>query len=124
MATVEESPILATYYAILRGGAEQYGEGEKLLPLLSDSFVFDGPIAGRMEGAARFTIGVRGFIETVVSITMLHVVLAPKSAATLYDATLPSGRVRFAEFFEFEADRIRELRIHYAGSAYLAAGGR
>ena len=41
----------------------------------------------------------------------------------LYDAVLTNGTVRFTEFFELDGEVIRELRIQYNASDYLAAGG-
>ena len=42
----------------------------------------------------------------------------------LYDAELPNGTIRFCEFFEFQGDKIRELRIQYNAADYLSNGGR
>ena len=123
MTAINESPVLDRYYEVLLGGSDSYGDGAELLALLSENFVFDGPIAGRMEGGARFGHGVRGFIAAVRDITVLQVVLSDTGAAVLYDAALPSGTVRFSEFFEFDGDRIRELRIQYNAAEYIAAGG-
>jgi len=75
MTTIDESPTLRTYYSILTGGADLYQDGRDLLPLLADDFVFDGPISGRMAGGIRFTHGVRGFIDSVRSITILQAVV-------------------------------------------------
>lgn len=123
-ATIENSPVLREYYAILRAGAHAYDGGRGLLPLLTEDFVFDGPIAGRIAGAARFAQGVRGFIEAVRELTPLQAVVGTDSAAVLYDAVLPGGVVRFSEFFEFDGGRIRELHIQYNPADYLAKGGR
>jgi hypothetical protein len=76
-----------------------------------------------MEGGARFTRGAKGFIETVQKITVIQSVITPDAAAMLYDAVLTNGTVRFTEFFEFDGEVIRELRIHCNASDYLAAGG-
>ena len=122
-ATITDSSTLRRYYAILTGGADQYRDGQELLPPLSDDFVFEGPIAGRMEGGARFARGVKGFILTVREITIIQAVITPEAAAVLYDAVLPNGTVRFTEFFEFDGDAIRELRVQYNASDYLTAGG-
>ena len=122
--TIDESPALRRYYSILTGGADAYLDGRDLLPLLTDDFVFDGPIAGRVVGGERFAHGVRGFIETVREITILQAVVTPVGAAVLYDAELPEGNVRFADFFDFDGEKIRELRIHYAAAEYRASGGR
>ena len=122
-ATIGDSPLLRTYYTILTGGIDQYGEGQDLLPLLADDFVFDGPIAGLVAGAGRFAQGVRGFIKAVSEISFLQAVVTDDSAAVLYDASLPKGTVRFAEFFEFSEGAIKTLHIHYNAADYVAAGG-
>ena len=124
VTTIDESPTLRRYYSILTGGADSYQDGRDLLPLLADDFVFDGPIVGRMAGGTRFAHGVRGFIETVRDITILQAVVTSTGAAVLYDAELPNGTIRFSEFFEFDGDKIRELRIQYAAADYRANGGR
>ena len=118
------NPTLSHYYDILGAGVDAYADGSDLTPLLTDDFVFEGPIAGRIAGGSRFAHGVRGFIETVQAINLLQVVLGETGAAVLYDAEMPGGTVRFSEFFELEGDRIRELRIQYTAADYLAKGGR
>ena len=123
-AALEKSLPLQRYYRVLQEGVDAYQDGRDLLPLLTDDFVFDGPIAGRMAGGTRFSYGVRGFIEAVRAIEFLQVIGTESGAAVLYDAELPSGTVRFSEFFEFDNDRIRELRIQYNAADYVAAGGR
>lgn len=121
-ADIAGHPTLQRYYAILGAGANAYQDGD-LLSLLSRDFVFDGPIAGRVAGGARFAQGVRGFIEAVRSITFLQAVVTPAGSAVLYDAELPGGTVRFSEFFEFDGDKMRQLRIQYNPADYLAKGG-
>lgn len=118
------NPTLSRYYEILGAGIEAYADGRDLAPLLTDDFVFEGPIAGRIAGGDRFARGVRGFIETVRAIEPLQVVLGDTGAAVLYDAEMPGGAVRFSEYFELEGDRIRELRIQYNAADYLGKGGR
>lgn len=49
---------------------------------------------------------------------------APRVSAVLYDAALPGGSVRFAEFFTYRDDVIDTLDVHYDGQDYLAKGGR
>ena len=114
------NPTLSRYYEILGAGIDAYADGRELMVLLTDDFVFEGPIAGRVAGGGRFAYGVRGFIETVREIKPLQVVLGETGAAVLYDAEMPGGAVRFSEFFELEGDRIRALRIQY----YIEKGGR
>ena len=42
-------------------------------------------------------------------------------SAVLYDADLPAGVVRFAEFFTFEEGLIATLDLHYDGQQYIAS---
>lgn len=121
--TIDESPTLRRYYSILTGGAELYQDGRDLLALLTEDFIFDGPIASRMAGGTRFTRGVRGFIESVREITILQAVVTSAGAAVLYDAELPNGIIRFSEFFEFDGEKIRELSIQYNAADYRTSGG-
>ncbi|GAA2036626.1 hypothetical protein GCM10009819_21570 [Agromyces tropicus] len=121
---LDAHPTLGRYYRILGGGIDAYAEGRELLPLLADGFVFDGPIAGRVVGGARFGHGVRGFIQAARAITPQRVVIDDSSAAVLYDAELPGGTVRFSEFFAFDGDLIREIDIQYDAEEYVAKGGR
>ena len=122
-ANLDGSSTLRHYYDVLSGGPDRYQDGRNLLPLLSEDFVFEGPIAGRIAGGNRFAHGVRGFIEAVREITILQAVVTSDGAAVLYDAALPNAAIRFSEFFVFDGDRIRELRIQYNAADYLAAGG-
>lgn len=121
--TIDESPTLRRYYSILTGGADLHQDGRDLLALLTEDFMFDGPIAGRMAGGTRFTHGVRGFIESVRDITILQAVVTSAGAAVLYDAELPNGIIRFSEFFEFDGEKIQELRIQYNAADYRTSGG-
>jgi hypothetical protein len=59
----------------------------------------------------------------VHDITVLQVVLSDTGAPVLYEAALPSGTVRFSESFEFDGERIRELRIQCNAAEHIAAGG-
>ncbi len=91
--------LLETYYDTLKEGMASFNEGRRLRAILAPDLVFEGPIAGRVVGAERFIKGVLGFVETMQSLHMLHQLRAGDEAATLYDAEMPGGTVRFAEFF-------------------------
>ncbi|MEV0584463.1 nuclear transport factor 2 family protein [Nonomuraea sp. NPDC050310] len=114
---------LPAYYRILTGGIDAYGDGRDLAPLLADDLDFEGPIAGRVTGAARFLQGVKGFIANVGTIDLIQEVHGPDGSAVLYDAQLPRGGVRFAEFFTFADGKIQRLHLHYDPADYLAKGG-
>ncbi|WP_425953618.1 hypothetical protein [Xylanimonas sp. McL0601] len=125
MTVFDNAPApLGEYYRILTAGIDAYADGEELLPILDAKLDFEGPIAGRLAGAARFLVGVRGFIANVKSISPIHLVADSGHAATLYDAELPGGTVRFSEFFVIQDGSIRELRIQYDPADYTAKGGR
>jgi hypothetical protein len=115
---------LPNYYRILTGGIDAYGDGRELVPLLSESLDFEGPIAGRMAGAARFVRGVTGFVANVRNVHPIQLVAGDGQAAALYDAELPGGTVRFSEFFTLEGGLIAVLRLHYDPADYTAKGGR
>ena len=117
--------VLQEYYGILSGGSEAYDTGQTLRPLLSDHLDFTGSLAGHIPDATdRFLHGVAGFIATVRGITMVREVHDEHGSAVLYDAQMPGGVVRFAEFFTFRDDVIDTLDLHYDGQDYIAKGGR
>jgi hypothetical protein len=45
-------------------------------------------------------------------------------AALLYDAEIPGGSMRFAEFFRVEHGRITSIKLLYDAAQYRALGGR
>jgi hypothetical protein len=96
----------------------------RLRAILAPELVFEGPIAGRRVGAEGFVKGASGFAQAVKRVDMLHLLDSGEEAAALYDAELPGGTVRFAEFFAVEDGRIRSLRLLYDAAEYRAAGGR
>ena len=59
--------IVQSYYDILTGGIAAY-DPARLRALLATDLVFEGPIAGHVVGAERFSKGVSGFIETMRSL--------------------------------------------------------
>ncbi|WP_049571723.1 nuclear transport factor 2 family protein [Nonomuraea sp. SBT364] len=116
-------PEIQAYYRVLTGGIETYGDGAELAPLLADDLDFEGPIAGRVTGAALFRQGVKGFIANVGRIDVIQEVNGPDGTAVLYDAHLPQGVVRFSEFFTCADGRILRLRLQYDPADYVAKGG-
>lgn len=116
--------LLETYYGVLTRGAAAYDDGRGLRPILDPELVFEGPIAGHVTGAERFIRGVSGFVETVLEIQMLQRLEIGSEAAVLYDAVMPGGTVRFAEFFGIAGGQIQTLRLLYDASEYRARGGR
>lgn len=118
-------PVLRDYYRILTGGAAAYGHGDELRPLLSQHLEFAGSLAGHhVDATEGFLKGVSGFIATVQRIDFLREVHDDRGSAVLYDATMPGGTVRFAEFFTYRDGVIDTLFLHYDGPDYINKGGR
>jgi SnoaL-like protein len=115
--------LLSAYYEILQAGAESY-DRERLRSILAADLDFDGPIAGRVQGADRFTYGVTGFIATQQGIRFVQQVVTHDAAAVLYDADLPGGTLRFADFFRFDGGQIASIKLLYDPARYTALGGR
>ena len=115
--------LVSAYYEILQAGAESY-DPQRLRLILVPDLDFDGPIAGHVRGADRFTHGVAGFIETQQGIRFLQQVVTPDAAAVLYDADLPGGTLRFAEFFRFSGGQIASIKLLYDPGRYTSFGGR
>ncbi|GAA1971122.1 hypothetical protein [Microbacterium deminutum] len=113
------------YYRVLTAGADAFDEGRGLRVLLSDHLDFTGSLAGhRSDATEGFVHGAAGFISTVRSIGVIREVHDEHGSAVLYDAEMPGGTVRFAEFFTFRDNVIETLNLHYDGPDYLAKGGR
>ena len=108
--------IIDTYYDILAAF-----DAERLRAIVAPDLEFEGPIAGRRVGADAFVAGASGFAAACRRLTMLQVVANRDAAAALYDAELPGGTVRFAEFFAVADGRIATLRLHYDAAAYREA---
>ena len=82
--------IIDTYYSILADF-----DASALREILAPELEFEGSIAGRRVGAEPFIEGARQFAAVARQITILQ----REPTAALYDAQLPGGTVRFAEFF-------------------------
>lgn len=117
--------VLQEYYRILTAGPDAYGEGQSLRALLSSHLDFTGSLAGHhLDATDGFLHGVAGFISTVRRIGVICEVHGAQGSAVLYDAELPGGTVRFAEFFTFRDGVIDTLNLHYDGQDYIAKSGR
>ena len=117
--------VLQQYYRILTSGAAAYGDGQELRELLASHLDFTGSLAGHhVDATEGFLQGVSGFISTVRSINVVRDVHAGQGSAVLYDAQMPGGTVRFAEFFTMGDGVIDTLNLHYDGQDYIAKGGR
>jgi hypothetical protein len=105
--------IIDTYYDILAAF-----DAERLRAILAEDLVFEGPIAGRRIGAEGFVAGAGAFAGALRELTMVQRLDADDQAAALYDAHLPGGVMRFAEFFTVTGGRIQTLRLHYDAAQY------
>jgi ketosteroid isomerase-like protein len=117
------SQVVQKYYDTLKRGAASF-DPARLRVILAADLRFEGPIAGQIVGAERFITGVSGFAETTRGISMLQKVHDGDTAAALYDAEMPGGAVRFAEFFQVGDGKIQSLRLLYDAAEYRARGGR
>lgn len=121
-ATRASTSTIETYYEILRSGAEGFSP-EKLRAILAPDLVFEGPIAGHRVGAEPFCKGVVGFVTALRHLEMRQLLAVEGRAAALYDAELPGGTCRFAEFFELDAGVITTLRLLFDPKRYVELGG-
>lgn len=117
--------VLQDYYRVLVAGPDAFGDGQRLRVLLSNHLDFTGSLAGyRPDATDAFIHGAAGFISTVRSIDVIREVHDKQGSAVLYDAEMPGGTVRFAEFFTVRDGLIDTLNLHYDGGDYIAKGGR
>ncbi len=117
------SSTIETYYEILQSGADRF-DPERLRAILAPDLVFEGPIAGHRVGAEPFLKGVAGFVTTVRRLEMRQLVQTSDQAAALYDAQMPGGTLRFAEFFGLGNQAITTLRLVFDPDKYVKLGGR
>ena len=112
------------YYESWREGIDSFDE-QRLIGLLAEDLDFEGPIAGKRRGAPGFIAGLRRFVEGLRSpIRVVSQVDGDGRAAALYDADLPRGTLRFAEFFDVGEGRITAIRLLYDAGKYVELGGR
>lgn len=121
--TKTDEPI-ETYYDSWSGGISSFDE-KRLGLILAEDLDFEGPIAGKRQGAMGFIAGLRRFVEGLrAPIRVLQQVDSGNQAAVLYDADLPEGTMRFAEFFDVDDGRIQAIKLVYDAAQYRALGGR
>jgi hypothetical protein len=124
MAEDKTAELIDLYYDSWRSGIDSL-DRTRLSDILAENLDFEGPIAGRRQGAAGFIAGLTRFVEGLQSpIRILQRVNSDRQAAALYDADLPEGTMRFAEFFEIDGTRIESIRLVYDAERYRALGGR
>jgi hypothetical protein len=117
-----ERTTIETYYEILQSGADRF-DPERLRAVLAPELVFEGPIAGHRVGAEPFCKGVVGFVAALRHLEMRQLLTTPGKAAALYDAELPGGTCRFAEFFELDTAVVTGLRLVFDPKRYIELGG-
>lgn len=118
------SELVNTYYDSWRGGIAS-SDATRVGEILDENLDFEGPIAGKRRGAAGFIGGLTRFVEGLQApIRVLQHVDSDHQAAVLYDADLPGGPLRFAEFFEIDGGRIQAIKLVYDAAQYRALGGR
>ncbi len=120
----DAATLVRAYYGSWQNGIATFDK-ERLSEILADDLDFEGSIAGRRRGAAGFIIGLQRFVEGLKSpIQVQQQVEADDLAAVLYDAEIPGGSMRFAEFFRVEHGRIASIKLLYDAAQYRALGGR
>ena len=124
LAKTETAELIDAYYDSWRNGIGSFDQ-TRVGAILAEDLDFEGPIAGKRTGAAGFIGGLRRFVEGLQApISLLQRVGSGDEAAVLYDADLPEGRMRFAEFFVIDGGRIRAIKLLYDATQYRALGGR
>jgi len=120
-ATVD---LIEAYYGSWRDGISSFDES-RVRGVLAEDLDFEGPIAGKRRGSAGFVGGLRRFVEGLrAPIRILQQLDSGDQAAVIYDADLPEGTMRFAEFFTVSDGRIQSIRLLYDAAQYRALGGR
>jgi ketosteroid isomerase-like protein len=121
---VKTVDLIDDYYRSWREGISSF-DSARLGAILAEDLDFEGPIAGKRRGATGFIGGLKRFVEGLrTPIRMLQQVDSGAQAAALYDADLPEGTMRFAEFFDVEDGRIQAIKLLYDAAQYRTLGGR
>jgi len=124
-ATAETTELVSAYYDSWQKGIATF-DRERLGRILAEDFDFEGSIAGKRRGpSAGFIAGLQRFVEVLrPPIKVMHRLESGDQAAVLYEAVLPGGAMRFAEFFRIENGRIASLQLMYDPAQYREFGGR
>jgi ketosteroid isomerase-like protein len=124
IANAKTADVVDDYYASWRNGISSFDE-DRVRSVLAKNLDFEGPIAGKRRGAAGFIRGLERFVEGLrAPIQILQQMDSGEQAAVLYDADLPEGTMRFAEFFYVRDGRIQSIKLLYDAAQYRALGGR
>src|SRR5216683_4169799 len=118
IAKTKTAELIDDYYSSWRNGISSFDE-TRVRGVLVENLEFEGPIAGKRQGAAGFIGGLRRFVEGLQApIRILQQVDSDHEAAALYDADLPNGTMRFAEFFQMDGGRIQAIKLVYDAAQY------
>jgi hypothetical protein len=124
VAKTKTAELIDTYHDSWRNGINSF-DAARVRGILAEDLDFEGPIAGKRQGAAGFVGGLTRFVEGLQApIVILQQVDSEHQGAALYDAALPGGTMRFAEFFQVDRGRIQAIKLVYDASQYRAFGGR
>ena len=124
IAITDAATLVRGYYGSWQNGIATFDK-ERLSDILAEDLDFEGSIAGKRRGAAGFLVGLHRFVEVLKApIHFQHQVEAGALAAVLYEAELPGGSMRFAEFFRVDGGRIASINLLYDPAQYRALGGR
>ena len=123
-ATDETTALVSAYYGSWQNGIASF-DAARLAEILAEDLDFEGSIAGKRRGSAGFIAGLQRFVVGLKPpLQVQQRVEAADLAAVLYDAEIPGGSMRFAEFFRVEDGRIASIRLLYDAAQYRALGGR
>lgn len=123
MTNDRTAELVQAYYGSWKNGIASFDEA-RVRDILAPDLEFEGPIAGKRTGAEPFIKGLARFVESRRDHRVLQEVQGGNEAACLYDADLPGGTMRFAEFFRVEGDRIQSIKLVYDADQYRTLGGR
>jgi hypothetical protein len=125
MANSDTPEVVLDYYDSWKNGIGSFDE-MRLRGILAADLKFEGPIAGKKNGAEDFLSGLIPFVKTLKAHRILQTLHAGNEAAVLYDCdlTAPSGTFRFAEFFRVERDKIQEIKLVFDATESRKLGAR
>jgi hypothetical protein len=124
IAKTVAAELIGDYYAGWKDGISSFDEA-RVRGVLVEDLDFEGPIAGKRRGATGFVGGLKRFVEGLrAPIHILQEINSGNEGAVLYDAELPEGTMRFAEFFQVGDGRIQSIKLLYDAAQYRALGGR
>jgi uncharacterized protein YndB with AHSA1/START domain len=124
LAKRRTADLIDAYYGSWRNGISSFDQA-RVGEVLAEDLDFEGPIAGKRRGSQGFVVGLTRFVTGLQApIRVLQQIDSGDEAAVLYDADLPEGTMRFAEFFQLGEGRINAIKLLYDAAQYRALGGR